>query len=117
MPSPPEGYHTPPFPSLNVKTLFDQTETRQYTLYFLRDVWWYTTLWTLIVYVFFHLGAVLIAMFTHGWTKSSWKYIWIVPVSYLLIAGVEAVISGSIVGVMSVPLIHFADSAVADFSC
>lgn len=103
MPKPPQGYRTPSFPSLNVKTLFDRTDDRQYTLYYLSDVWWYTMLWTLLIYEFFHSGAVLIAMFTHGWTKSSWKYIWIVPVSYLLIAAIQAVISGSIVGLMLVP--------------
>ena len=99
-PTPPDGYSTPPFPSLNVETLFDTTQNRRYTLYYLRDIWWYTTLWTLIIFLFFHLSAVFIAMFTHGWTKSSWKYIWIVPVSYVVVAGVEAVISGSIVGLM-----------------
>lgn len=102
MPSPPEGYDTPPFPSLNIETLYDQTQDRRYTLYFQEDIWWYTVLWTLIIYLFFHLGAVIIAMFTHSWTKSSWKYIWIVPVTYVLIAGIQAIIAGSIVGLMSV---------------
>lgn len=98
--SPPAGYSTPRFPSLNIDTLYDETDDRRYTLYYIADVWYYTTLWTLIVYIFFHLGAVGIAMFTHSWTKSSWKYIWVVPLSYILVAGVEALISGSIVGVM-----------------
>ncbi|KAI7760392.1 hypothetical protein LZL87_008482 [Fusarium oxysporum] len=46
------------------------------------------------------MGAVLIAMFTHGWKKSSWRYLWAVPVIYLVIAGLEAVMAGSIVGLV-----------------
>ena len=103
--TPPEGYSTPSFPSLNIETLWDDTENRRYTLYYIRDVWRFTTTWTLIIYLFFHLAAVSIAMFTHGWTKASWKYIWVVPVSYLVVAGVEAFIAGSLVGVLLVPLI------------
>ena len=98
--SPPPGYHAPPFPSLNVKTLHDDTTDRIYTLYHVRDVWRFTVTWTLIVYALFHLGAVLVAFFTHGLKKSSWKYLWAVPVVYLVIAGLEAILAGSIVGVM-----------------
>lgn len=100
--TPPEGYDTPRFPSLNVKTLYDQTADKQYTLYYVLDVWRFTLLWTLIIYACFHLAAVMIAMFTHGWKKSSWRYLWAVPVIYLVIAGLEAVMAGSIVGLVSV---------------
>lgn len=100
--TPPEGYQTPRFPSLNVQTLYDQTTDKRYTLYYILDVWRFTLLWTLIIYALFHLGAVLTAMFTHGWKKSSWRYLWAVPVIYLVVAGLEAVMAGSIVGLVSV---------------
>jgi hypothetical protein len=99
---PPANYTTPPFPSLNVHSLFDATPEKQFTLYFIGDVWRFTVIWTLMTFALFHLGAVFIAMFTHGWKKSSWKYLWITPIVYLVVAGIEAVVSGTIVGVMSV---------------
>ncbi|KAK7428529.1 hypothetical protein QQZ08_004967 [Neonectria magnoliae] len=99
---PPDSYRTPRFPSLNVQTLYDTTDNKQFTLYDILDVWRFTLMWTLILYSIFHMGAVLIAMFTHGWKKSSWKYLWAVPVVYLIMAGLEAVMAGSITGLVSV---------------
>ncbi|KAL6356095.1 hypothetical protein LRP88_09683 [Fusarium phalaenopsidis] len=95
---PPKDYQTPGFPSLNIQTLYDTTSDKRYTLYYVLDVWRFTLLWTIIIYACFHLAAVLIAMFNHGWKKSSWKYLWAVPIIYLVIAGLEAVLAGSIVG-------------------
>lgn len=97
---PPPNYETPPFPSLNVKTLQDKTDNKQYTLYYIGDAWRFTVIWTLIAYVFFHLGAVLVALFNHGPKKSTWKFIWAVPIIYLITAGLEALLAGSIVGLM-----------------
>ncbi|PNP37515.1 hypothetical protein TGAM01_v201159 [Trichoderma gamsii] len=99
---PPRNYTTPRFPSLNVNTLFDSTPDKRYTLYYIGDVWRFTVIWTLITFALFHLGAVFIALFTHGWKKSSWKYLWLTPIIYLGVAGLEALLSGTIVGVMSV---------------
>ncbi|TWU75789.1 hypothetical protein ED733_003754 [Metarhizium rileyi] len=96
----PPNYRTPPFPSLNVNTLQDRTPNRTYTLYHIPDVWKFTVLWTLITYMFFHVGAVLVAFFSHGLNKGSWRFLWAVPIIYLLIAGIEAVIAGSIVGLV-----------------
>ncbi|OWT43244.1 hypothetical protein VFPPC_17593 [Pochonia chlamydosporia 170] len=100
--SPPPDYQTPPFPSLNVKQLQDHTPDRRYTLYHISDVWEFTVIWTLITYIFFHLGAVLVAFFSHGFNKSSWRFLWAVPIIYLLIAGIEAILAGSIVGLGAV---------------
>lgn len=97
---PPPNYETPAFPSLNVKTLQDLTPNRTYTLYYISDVWKFTVLWTLITYASFHLGAVLVALFNHGLKKSSWRFLWAVPITYLFIAGIEAIIAGSVVGVV-----------------
>ncbi|KAI9902549.1 hypothetical protein N3K66_001901 [Trichothecium roseum] len=98
--TPPDSYKTPQFPSLNIKTLYDYSDDRKFTLYYIEDVWRFTVMWTLILYALFHLAAVLIAFFTHGKRVSSWKYLWAVPVVYLIIAGLEAILAGSIVGIM-----------------
>lgn len=103
----PPNYKTPPFPSLNVRNLTDQTENKIYTLYHVGDVWRFTVIWTLIVYALFHLGAVMIALFTHGSKKKSWKLLWITPIVYLTVAGLEAILSGSIVGLMYVVVLSF----------
>lgn len=100
MATPPPSYKTPPFPSLNVHTLVDETDGKIYTLYHVLDVWRFTVVWTLIVYAVFHAGAVLVALLTHGFRRRSWKLLWLAPVVYLSVAGVQAVISGSIVGLM-----------------
>ncbi|KAG6027465.1 hypothetical protein E4U41_000933 [Claviceps citrina] len=97
---PPPSYETPPFPSLNVHTLQDRTPNRRYTLYYISDVCKFTVAWTLITYAAFHLGAVLIALFSHGRRKSSWRFLCAVPAAYLLMAGIEGVIAGSVVGVI-----------------
>lgn len=95
---PPPGYQTPRFPSLNVQTIYDRSERRVYTLFYVRDVWRFTVLWTIIVYVLFHLAAVIIALSTHGRRISTWKYLWVLPIIYIVIAGLQAVVTGSIVG-------------------
>ena len=100
---PPPGYETPAFPSLYLH-LLDDTPTRQWTLYYLGDVWRFTLLWTLIIYAIFHLGAAAIALAMHWKTRSAWKLLWAVPIVYLLVAGFEAVFAGSITGVMLVSL-------------
>lgn len=97
---PPPTYNTPRFPSLNVQTIYDFTDDKRYTLYHIKDVWRFTVVWTLIVYALFHLGAVMVAMLTHGWRISSWKYLWAVPVVYLVIAGLEALLAGTIIGLV-----------------
>lgn len=97
---PPANYQTPRFPSLNVQTVYDTSPDRHYTLYHIKDVWRFTVIWTLVVYALFHLAAVIIAVLTHGWRISSWKYLWAIPVVYLVIAGLEAILAGSIVGVV-----------------
>jgi hypothetical protein len=35
-----------------------------------------------------------------GKGKSAWQYVWIIPLVYALIAGIEALMAGSIIGVM-----------------
>ncbi|KAH7328613.1 hypothetical protein B0I35DRAFT_473298 [Stachybotrys elegans] len=97
-PTPPPGYQSPEFPALNIQNIYDETADGRYTLYYVSDVVRFTVQWTLILYGAFHIGAVIIAMATHGWNKSSWKYVWAVPLIYLVTAAVEALVAGSIVG-------------------
>ncbi|KAM4057081.1 putative transmembrane protein [Hirsutella rhossiliensis] len=98
--NPPPGYRAPPFPSLSTPMLSDKTPQRLHTIYYIEDAWRFTLLWTLITYAVFHVGAVLVAVVTHGWKKSSWSYLWAVPGVYLVVAGLEAVLAGSVVGLV-----------------
>lgn len=65
-------------------------------------MWKFTLFWTLILYGLFHLSAVGVAVLMQGGGKrfSSWKYLWLVPLVYALIAGFEALIAGTLVGLM-----------------
>jgi hypothetical protein len=64
-------------------------------------MWRFTLLWTLIIYALFHLGAAGVALSMQvGKKRSNWKFLWMVPVVYLIVAGLEALFAGSIVGLM-----------------
>ncbi|TVY30707.1 Uncharacterized protein LHYA1_G000338 [Lachnellula hyalina] len=99
--STPFDYSTPAFPSLywplNVKP-----GVANY-LYYASDIWRYTLLWTLIIYAVFH-GAVagFAVLMQLGKGKHAWQHVWIIPLLYALIAGIEALLAGSIVGGMLV---------------
>lgn len=70
-------------------------------------MWRFTLLWTLILYAIFHLGATAVAIVMKIGTprsKDGWKFGLLVPLPYALLAGLEAMIAGSVVGVMSVAL-------------
>jgi hypothetical protein len=88
---PPANYTSPPFPSL-----YSPFDSGTY-LYYSHDVWRFTLFWTLIVFEVFHLAASGYA-FAIQWKE--WKYMWIVPVVYLVIGGIEALLAGSVVGLM-----------------
>ncbi|CAJ2510225.1 Uu.00g061250.m01.CDS01 [Anthostomella pinea] len=93
---PPDGYHRLGFPSLCWPY-----QDKYCALYSVYDSWRYTLLWTLILYALFHLGATGIALSMQiGKRKSVWKYLGAVPIVYALVAGIEALFAGSIVGVV-----------------
>ncbi|KAI1634830.1 hypothetical protein F4809DRAFT_643126 [Biscogniauxia mediterranea] len=95
---PPDGYHSPRFPSLCWPP-----ESRGCALYSVFDSWRFTLLWTLMLYALFHLGATGVALFMQvGKRRSVWKYLVAVPFVYFIIAGVEALVAGSIVGAVFV---------------
>ena len=55
------------------------------------------------MFAVFHLvvAAWAVAM-QLGKGTNSWKYVWIIPLFYALLAGIEALMAGSIVGLMLV---------------
>lgn len=93
----PINYQTPGFPSLYDPLPSHHKEA--YYLYYTKDIWRFTLFWTLIFYGATHLTVAGCASLTHC---RNWSVIWLVPLLYTFIAGLEALLSGSIVGLMSV---------------
>ncbi|KAI1154244.1 hypothetical protein F4825DRAFT_198656 [Nemania diffusa] len=89
---PPSDYHVPPFPSL----CWPPYTCVIYTVY---DSWRFTLVWTLILFSAFHLSATAIALLMQvGKPRSIWKYLVVVPIVYAVVAGVEALVAGSVAG-------------------
>jgi hypothetical protein len=87
----PPNYTSPPFPSL-----YSPLQSGTY-LYYSNDIWRFTLFWTLIIFEAFHLAASGYAVAVQ-WRN--WKLMWLVPIAYLVVGGIEAVLAGSIVGLM-----------------
>ncbi|KAI2630769.1 hypothetical protein GGR54DRAFT_584140 [Hypoxylon sp. NC1633] len=93
---PPDNYSSLTFPSLCWPP-----QDPYCALYTIWDSWRYTLFWTLILYALFHMGATGIALSMQiGQPRSVWKYLMAVPVIYALVAGAEALFTGSIVGLV-----------------
>lgn len=100
---PPPSYEPPRWPSLFWPPLEDR-----YVLYRLSDMWRFTLLWTLVMYASFHWAAIGIAVFVQvGKKRTSWKYLWTVPLIYSAIAAIEALVAGSVTGALSVLSLHY----------
>ncbi|KAJ5088049.1 hypothetical protein N7456_011665 [Penicillium angulare] len=91
----PINYHTPAFPSLYDPLPIHRKEAHY--LYYTHDIWRFTLYWTLIFYGATHLTVAGCAVLTHS---RNWSVIWLVPLLYSLVAGVEALMAGSIVGLV-----------------
>ena len=91
----PINYETPSFPSLYNPLVapFD----RAYYLYYTDDIWRFTLYWTLIFYAATHLTVAGCAVLVH---RRKWSVIWVVPLVYTIVAGLEAFLAGSIVGLV-----------------
>lgn len=89
----PLSYVPPPFPSLYWPFPVGGTQTKY--LYDAHSIWRFTLLWTIIVVVAVHLVAAAYAMAVQ-WRN--WKIIWIVPIIFGIIGGIEALIAGNVVG-------------------
>ena len=89
----PLGYVTPSFPSLYWP--FPVKGDQAKYLYHAADIWKFTVIWTLIFYEGVHLA-------TSGYAVAiqwrNWKIIWLAPVVFLIIGGIEAMIAGSVIG-------------------
>jgi len=95
----PLDYATPPFPSLYWP--YKAKPGVPNYLYYTHDIWRYTLLWTLIIFALVHLIVAAFAVSIQvGKGKQAWQYIWMIPLVYALVAGVEALLAGSIVGLI-----------------
>lgn len=95
----PLDYTTPPFPSL-YWPLYAKPGVPNY-LYYATDIWRFTLLWTLITYGVTHIAVAVYAIVMQlGKGKNAWQYVWVIPLAYALIAGIEALMAGSFVGLM-----------------
>lgn len=84
----------PTFPGLYIPT---GSITDGNFLYDTGDVWQYTLLWTIIFYEAFHIAASLYAAAVQ---PQNWKFSWLVVILYIIVGGIEALIAGSVVGLM-----------------
>jgi len=95
----PLDYATPPFPSL-YWPYHSKPGVANY-LYYSNDIWRFTLLWTLIIYAAFHSAVAVYAMVMQlGKGRSGLKYVWVIPLVYAAIAGIEALLAGSFVGLI-----------------
>lgn len=114
------NYKTPPFPSL-YWLIGPEDVVKPAYLYHVKDSWRFTLFWTLIIYEAAHLLAATYAVIIvwsggrsnlikgkssgkaggiGGWKKL--RVLWMVPIVYGVVAGVEALLAGSVVGLMCV---------------
>lgn len=91
----PLDYVTPRFPSLYWP--FDAPAGAATYLYYSHDIWRFTLFWTILIFEASHLAASAYAVAVQ-W--KNWKIMWVVPIVYMVVGGVEAVMAGSVVGLM-----------------
>jgi hypothetical protein len=91
----PPGYTVPPFPSLYnpIRPLPGEAKF----LYFTKDAWRFTLYWTLLFYVGAHLSAAFCAVAIQF---RSWRVVWTVPLLYTVVASLEGLLAGSVVGLV-----------------
>ena len=89
----PLGYTTPDFPSLYWPLPVGASQS--YYLYNPSDIVRFTVYWTLLLVGGIHLIVALWACIIQ-WRN--WKLIWIAPTIFVVIGGIDALVSGAIVG-------------------
>ncbi|PSS12695.1 hypothetical protein M430DRAFT_107487 [Amorphotheca resinae ATCC 22711] len=95
----PLDYATPPFPSLYWP--YKAKPGVANYLYYTHDIWRYTLLWTLILFAVFHAAVAAFAVLMQlGKGEKAWQYVWVIPLVYAFVAGVEALLAGSFVGLI-----------------
>lgn len=120
----PEDYKAPSFPSL-YWLIGPENLVQPRFLYHVHDIWRFTLFWTIIIFEAVHLIAGTYAVVIVWWggrnrlqadgkhnmeskgikkggeeSLKKIKVLWVVPVVYGIVAGVEAVLAGSVVGLM-----------------
>lgn len=95
----PINYQIPTFPSLYDPLPSHHQEA--YYLYYTTDIWRFTLYWTLVFYGASHLAVSGTAVLTHF---RNWSVIWLVPLIYCVVAALEGLIAGSIVGLVYVSI-------------
>lgn len=111
----PPGYQTPPFPSL-YWLVGPSSVVHPAYLYNWRDIWRFTFWWTFFVYegAFLLVSLYSIANIWWGGQQARarngavrkgrrWGQVtamWAVPLIYIIIGGIEAVVAGSTVGLV-----------------
>ncbi|KAF1917298.1 hypothetical protein BDU57DRAFT_586059 [Ampelomyces quisqualis] len=93
----PPGYTTPEFPSLYWPLPVGASQSHY--LYNPSDIVRFTVYWTLLLVGGIHLIVALWACLIQ-WRN--WKLLWIAPTIFVVIGGIEALISGAIVGGLQV---------------
>lgn len=106
----PIDYVPPPFPSLFWP--FEPLRSPAQYLYYQDDIWRFTVFWTLLTFGAVHLVTSLWAGFMQlrsSWTRpkkrpkqmgQTFAWVWLIPLVYLVVAGIQAVVAGSIVGLI-----------------
>lgn len=89
----PQGYTTPPFPSLYWP--LPAGAHPSFYLYRPDDVLRFTVYWSLLLVGGIHL---VVALWACGVQWRNWKLIWITVPFFTVVGGIEALISGAIVG-------------------
>src|SRR5271170_4395362 len=123
-PTVPLSYTTPPFPSLYWPIRTKPGDPKY--LYYMHDIWRYTLLWTLLTYGLAHLlvSACAVLMQFHSAylhahnpviqrlsaknrqllglnpIKDTLQWVWMIPTLYLFMGAVEALLAGSLVGLI-----------------
>lgn len=92
----PIGYVVPDFPSLHWPVGSTKPHYEISNLYYTYDIWRFTVIWTLIFFMGFHIIAALWA----GLAKRNVRAALVIFAVYVVIGGIEAVVSGSIVGLI-----------------
>lgn len=92
----PLDYVVPSFPSLYDPVFAARSGDANY-LYYTSDIWRFTLFWTLLLSGGAHLLVAGCAILMQ-WRN--WRVIWITPLVYGVIGGLEALLAGSIVGLL-----------------
>lgn len=92
----PIGYVVPRFPSLYWPVGSSKQQYEMSNLYYTYDIWRFTVIWTIIMFVAFHLAAACWASLMKRGVKSAL----LISTAYIVIGGIEGIVSGSIVGLI-----------------